>query len=132
MATQAGVPISDLSYDLTVPATVPVGPDQEAAFQQILLQSPAARYIVPNASVTGPILAGISPSSSTTAAPTRPVPFSFVDSAILAAGTARSRDRILGQIRNGYDTALGENRHVVSGLSACRVTQLPYFNAILC
>ena len=109
VATQNGVPISHLSYDLSVPSGVPVGPDQEAAFQRIILQSPAQQYIVQNAP-SAPIVAVVPVVGPVAAisAPGVPVPFSFTDTAVLAAGTSRSRDRILGQIRNGYETALGE------------------------
>ncbi|OQV25873.1 hypothetical protein BV898_00022 [Hypsibius exemplaris] len=98
-ATQNGVPISALSYDLQVPSTVVVGPNQEAAFKQLLLQSPAAQYVAHNTTpsvvpVVLPVPLG------------QPVPFSFVDSAAITATSTRSRDRILGQVKGAWESVL--------------------------
>jgi hypothetical protein len=106
VATRAGVPISTLFYDLQVPPNLQVGPDQEAAFLRLLLQSPARLYVTSNdsstPSIATTIITGIQPEKST-------VPFSISDTIILATNSRNNRDRILGQVKKAWDTTLGKS-----------------------
>ncbi|XP_055332569.1 uncharacterized protein LOC129584436 isoform X2 [Paramacrobiotus metropolitanus] len=111
VATQNGVRVQNVTYDLTVPPNVAVGPEQEQAFMQALLASPARPYLfvrgepvpatttAPNGSVfVVPVPVPV---------PSGPAPIALTDSIILTPTSRGATANIMVPVKQAWVTALG-------------------------
>lgn len=115
VATQNGVPVTTLSYNLTVPTANQVGPQQEEAFRRNIESSPSRQYLFIPSATAPSVVVGI-PGGST-AVPSGPeTPISLTDSIIIAAINPKHRDATLNNVSQVWSEALGgaHNVHTLS------------------